>query len=115
MTDDLFFDIKHEQSGNIVELRFKPYWRNALLTGKKVCTTRTSKYGNPGDYFTAFWAKFKITAVHRVKLSTVRDYYWEKEGCTSPAHFESVWCSIHPAAMFKPDLIVYLHEFKKEI
>jgi hypothetical protein len=111
MQHDLFGE--DIQENKTVSIPFKTYWKSKLLAGLKTCTTRTAKYGKPGDTFSIFGGEFEIIDVVRVKLSTVKSDFYNKEGCLTPLVFEAAWCSVHPAAQFKPDLKVYLHFFRR--
>lgn len=107
-TSDIF-----DREKQPITMPFKTYWKAHLISGRKTCTTRVSKYGNIGDTFIAFGAKFVITDLKHTTLQDVRDNYHTKEGCVTPLVFEAAWCSIHPLARFKPELKVWLHFFEK--
>ena len=95
-----------------VSIPFRPAFKEALLSGVKTCTARTSKKGKPGDLFTAFGAVFQLMSVERVPLHEVADF-WYQEGCTDRNHFIAVWNEIHPRVGYRPKQLVYLHQFRK--
>ena len=97
---------------NIVKIPFKPYFREPMLAGTKVCTARTRRMGAGGDRFQAFGAWFDLKSVEEEPLHIVADL-WRPEGCTSREHFVDVWNEIHPRIGYVPHQIVYLHWFKK--
>jgi hypothetical protein len=96
---------------NIVTIKFKPYFKEPLLSGVKVCTARTKRLGKPGDMFEAFGAMFEMKSVSEEQLYFVADL-WHQEGCTSREHFMEVWKEIHPVAGYRPAQQVFLHRFK---
>lgn len=94
-----------------VEIPFLARFEQPMLTGKKTLTTRTHQYGDVGDWFVAFGAKFQITAIARMLLSSAPDL-WAKEGVESREEFMRVWSSLH-RGVWNPALSVYVHGFKK--
>ena len=95
-----------------ITIPFKSMFRDALLTGVKVCTARKKRMGKPGDRFLAFDQPFEILSVEDVSLDDVARL-WKDEGCTSRAHFIEVWNSIHPKVGYRETQRVYVHRFKK--
>lgn len=95
-----------------VKIQFKPYFKEPLLAGVKVCTARTKRMGEPGDTFEAFSATFEIVSVEEVRLYEVASL-WREEGCTSEEHFKQVWREIHPVVGYGAYNLVKLHRFKK--
>jgi hypothetical protein len=96
---------------NIVTIKFKPYFKEPLLSGVKVCTARTKRMGASGDRFMAFETWFEIKSVTEESLHFVADL-WQQEGCTSREHFLEVWREIHPVVGYRPKQVVFLHRFK---
>ena len=97
---------------NIVKIPFKPYFKEPLLSGVKVCTARTKRMGAVGDRFMAFDTWFEIKSVTKEDLTFVADL-WHQEGCTSREHFIEVWNEIHSTTGYRPAQQVFLHRFKK--
>lgn len=97
---------------SMVQIKFKPYFREPMLAGVKTCTSRTKRMGEAGDRFAAFGATFQLLAIDDVSLYEV-SLLWKEEGCTSREHFLQVWNEIHPRAGYSDYQRVYLHAFKK--
>lgn len=110
--EELFPTINYTAPRQIT-MHFKAYWKQALLSGKKTSTTRTFKSSKQGDTFEAYGGTFEIVNICKVKLGTVHTDFWKDEGCDSPEHFEQVWCSIHPLARLKPELLVWIYFFRR--
>ena len=90
---------------------FKAEWEKAMKNGSKSVTSRTRRYGHPGEHFTAFGCIFKIWAVDKIKLGAVAKYFCSEEGCNRPSEFKEAWIKLHPKAGFKPEQQVYMHRF----
>lgn len=95
-----------------VNIKFKPYLKEPMLSGVKTCTSRTKYMGKPGDTFAAFGAQFELLSIEEVRLYEVASL-WREEGCTSEDHFKEVWREIHPVVGYGDYNIVKLHRFKK--
>jgi hypothetical protein len=96
-----------------IQMPFLYSFKEPLLTGIKVCTSRTRKMGKPGDTFTAFGQEFQINYVWGTSLGIVAKTLWAKEGVKSPLEFEGVWREIHPRKGFDPGQLVYVHNFSR--
>ena len=96
-----------------VEIPFEERWRTGMLSGKKIYTTRTKKYGKPGDTFEAFGALFELKSILRPYLGSVAKAYFKGEGCGKPIEFVEIWRQLHPRKGFDPLQIVYLHIFER--
>jgi hypothetical protein len=79
----------------LIDLPFSERMKQALLSGRKSCTTRRTRKGDPGDWFEIDGETFRILDVHEAPLRMVRDVLYRLEGCTSPNDFECVWRSLH--------------------
>lgn len=95
----------------IVEIPFMPAFRLPMLTGRKTATTRTKRYGWPGDTFTTFNVRFLLTGVKRLALQTVAHSYYQQEGFDTPTDFIRCWRVLHPRKGYVPKQYVYLHIF----
>ena len=84
-----------------------------MLTGKKIATTHTKKYGNGGDLFCAFGHSFQLTKVNKVYLQDVCSIYYTQEGFNSQPEFIDCWKKLHPRSGYQPEKEVWLHEFKR--
>ena len=96
-----------------VKIPFKEDFKELLLKGGKTATSRTKQYGQQGDTFAAFGAEFEITAVERHPLRVVKWHFYKQEGFYSPEGFGKVWDLIHPRRGYAPDLLVWVHFFKR--
>ena len=96
-----------------VNLPFKRMFKDTMLNNLKTCTSRTKKYGSPGDTFDIFGATFKITAVESKKLEDVANHLYRFEGFAHPSGFIFIWQRIHPNAGYRPEQEVYVHWFQK--
>lgn len=101
-----------EQIKQQINIPFKPFFREPILSGTKRYTSRTRIMGKPGDRFLAFGATFELLSVEDCDLYSVA-LLWKEEGCRSREHFIEVWNEIHPRKPFNPINRVYLHHFKK--
>ncbi len=97
----------------MIEIPFRPHFREDLLCGKKTCTARNKKYGQRGEAFKAFGELFQITKIQRLPLSNVKGRLFLQEGCESPEHFQRIWEEIHPRKGFDPLQEVWVHFFRR--
>lgn len=97
-----------------VEIPFKERFRKPMLDGTKTMTSRTKRYGNVGDTFTAFGAIFKITDVYKMRLSFIIYDHYKEEGFDSIKEAMEVWKQIHPIKGYVPDWLLWVHVFKSE-
>lgn len=97
----------------IVYIAFKDRFRQPMLGGIKVCTSRNKPHAAIGDYFIAFDTYFEIIGLYQLPLGQVAKYLWKEEGCKSEQDFISIWKSIHPYKGFDPNWLVYVHVFNK--
>lgn len=93
-------------------LPFLPRFSEPILEGEKTMTARVRKYPE-GELLATPWGDvIAIRSVVKLTLQGVRDLYWREEGCESKEDFQRVWESIHPLAGFRPDQVVFLHQFE---
>ena len=89
----------------------------AAIGGEKECTTRSSRYGVPGDTFpvedprSKYVHTFELTKVEPRTLVDVRDHLWKEEGFTSPGDFEEFWKKIH-YNNYRGGRIYFVHWFR---
>ena len=91
---------------------FRHEFKNRMLTGKKIATSRTKRYGMAGDRFNVFGQDFEILSCERVMLGDVAKIYHSQEGFPTPEAFLELWAEIHPKAKFDLTKPVWLHRFK---
>ena len=96
-----------------IEIPFRADMREAIIAGNKYCTSRSKKYGRPGDTFKIGAKTYVLTAVLRRSLGTVASMYYEAEGTDSPDAFRSLWAEIHPRKGFDPCQMVWVHHFRE--
>ena len=95
-----------------IHIPFTKQFKEPMLSGRKTVTSRTRRHGYAGDTFQAWGRTFEIIGVHKMLLITVRDLWYEDEGCKSPKEFEDTWMKLHRRRGFVPEEVVWLHEFK---
>jgi hypothetical protein len=95
-----------------VDIAFLPDFREALTTGAKTATTRTSRHAKVGDTFSIFGHKFRVRAVVPMRLRDVHDFWWREEGVRDPLEFRRVWMRLHPRRGFVDSDRVFLHLFR---
>ena len=95
-----------------VNIPFRVDIIRALFEGRKTATSRTKRFGIPGDTFSVSGQLFRILKVRTEKLSIVARKYWAKEGFGSPQEFIATWERIHPRKGWDPEQVVFLHEFE---
>lgn len=91
---------------------FQQRFKIPLIHGTKTWTSRTKRYGKPGDTFEVFDHTFLIEKVERRTLEDVANH-WKEEGCSCWADFVDVWNSIHRRKGFNPWQRVYVHVFRR--
>lgn len=84
-----------------------------LEAGEKTATTRTERYGDPGDRFRAAGRLYELTHVVRVTLDVVDENFYAEEGARSPSEFRDVWRDIHYGRGYEPGWKVWLHLFRE--
>ena len=97
---------------NIIEIPFHADMAKAVKMGKKDCTSRNKKYGEPGDAFYIEGKVYVLTRVHRVELKAVAQHLYDREGFSSPEEFTEYWKMLHPRNGWEPERQVWLHEFE---
>ena len=96
-----------------IKIPFLKEFRESMLSGKKTKTSRTKRYGKPGDTFEAFEAVFELTDVQKKALVTVAHLYYKEEGFENKEDFIACWEKLHPKKGYVPNLLVWLHSFRK--
>jgi len=97
-----------------IHIPFQDRFREPMLNGIKIMTSRTKKYGHKGDFFRIFGAPFLLTEEpHLEQLGFIAKHFWQKEGVESEADFVLLWGQIHPYRGFDSKQLVYLHEFRR--
>jgi len=101
-----------------IEIPFNSRFLIPLLSGKKIATTRSRRYGKIGDYFQLqnhkgkdSDVKFKIISISREKLGDIAMELYHEEGFGSIEEFKEFWLTIH--RKWEPNKKYYLHIFKR--
>lgn len=96
-----------------INLPFQPEFEASMLSGKKTVTTRTRRFGYPGDLFEAFGRVFVLTEVYPTFLDVVIALHYLEEGFNSPQEFIDLWDRLHRGVPYlkRPGRPVYFHRF----
>lgn len=96
-----------------VFIPFQPEFEQSMLMGEKTATTRTRRFGSPGDWFKQFGAIFILTEVYSLPLSRAIYCHYLEEGFSSPHAFRDFWNKLHPYVLYaqRPSRRVFLHRF----
>jgi hypothetical protein len=104
-------------SGRKIGIAFRDDMRQAILEGRKCCTSRHTKKGSPGDFFILGKPYeqriFRLTRVSKLTLDFVAHVCYRDEGTASPAEFIALWEELYPGRGFEPNLVVYTHFFEE--
>jgi len=108
---------QHEPAGTFdgewIDIPFNEWSEKRLREGRKTATTRTKRYGDPGDRFRAAGANYELTHVVKVPLGIVAEQFYDVEGARTTAAFVEVWEDIHYRRGFERDWEVWLHLFRE--
>ncbi|QLH74998.1 MAG: hypothetical protein HPY73_05785 [Methanomassiliicoccales archaeon] len=85
---------------------------SAALSGRKTMTSRTRRYGRPGDTFRIEGRRFRLISVRKECLVAVAYLYYEAEGFDSPQAFIDCWNMLHPRRRYRHDQMVWVHRFR---
>lgn len=97
-----------------VTIPFQEDFKDPMLEGRKNYTSRTKKYGKPGDTFTCFGTTFTIEGVVKAPLWYVAQYLYQGEGFATREDFIKCWERLHPRKGYVPDQQVWVHFFLKK-
>jgi hypothetical protein len=90
---------------------FAPLAVESIAAGRKTMTTRTKRYGHPGDVLVSPAGPIVLEAVDRVALEEVEAKHYRAEGFDTPDGFRREWRRLHPRNGWEPKQWVYLHRF----
>lgn len=96
-----------------VFIPFQPKFEKSMLSGNKTATTRTTRFGYPGDWFEAFGRVFTLTEVYPTFLDVAISRHYLEEGFNSPQEFIDLWDRLHHGVPYlkRPGRSVYFHRF----
>lgn len=97
----------------LVDIPMNDWSTERLQAGEKTATTRTRRYGEPGDRFEAAGNVYELTHVVKVPLEVVTRDFYDVEGADTPEEFVEVWEDIHHRKGFVADWMVWLHLFRE--
>ena len=99
--------------------RFHPEMLQALLEGRKRCTTRREKIGQPGDRFVLKPGKdllgitFLIKDIRSLPFGTIASKYYICEGFKTEQAFRTFWVRIHRGQLPADDQARWLHVLER--
>ena len=86
--------------------------------GTKTATSRTKRYGIPGDVFesglvdsTGKLRRYVITTIMKMALGEVAEKHYIEEGAISKEEFVHIWKQVYPLRGFVPSQVVFFHRF----
>lgn len=99
----------------IVSIPFNQWSKRRIAEGKKTATSRSSKYGEPGDRFWCNGVLWKLTDVIEIPLQEVIDKHFRVEGAVTRKELINVWNEIHPKHTYErnPNRPVWFHRFEQ--
>ncbi|MBU9720761.1 MULTISPECIES: ASCH domain-containing protein [Bacillaceae] len=92
----------------------KPEDIEKALAGKKTATRRNGRYADPGEIMVLEGKRFKVERVYRQTLGDLTDEIAVQEGYNNLEEYKNSILSIHPGMPWKPQMKVWVHEFKAE-
>jgi hypothetical protein len=75
--------------------KFSKAMKQAVLEGRKSCTTRTERKGEVGDKWPLGHMILEYTKIERHTLDYVATTLYREEGFQSPDEFRDTWCRLH--------------------
>lgn len=94
-----------------IYIPFLPQFEKPMLESRKTLTTRSKKYGSPGDTFEIFGARFRLLEVRKdLLLNSCRQYL--AEGFRNSTAFICCWNKLHPRKGYQPGETKWLHYFE---
>lgn len=90
-----------------INISFHPEMQAATLAGRKICTTRPEKKGEPGDCFQVGDYRYRLVDVEPCQLCDVAEELYRFEGFKSTIQFADFWSSIY--GKFEYGLEVFVH------
>ena len=102
-----------------INIPFLPRFHDAIADGTKTWTSRRKPYGKAGQLLVAFADSasdrlyLRLVRVFKMPLQEVAINHYKEEGCASPWSFIALWDEIHPRVGFRPDELVWVHEFRR--
>ncbi len=79
----------------LITIPFSPEMTRAILDGYKCCTTRSKRYGNPGDRFQLEGQTYRILDIKKHTLIHISSQLYRLEGFVSEDEFIAFWKHLH--------------------
>jgi len=95
----------------LIQIPFSKKMEIAVIEGRKCCTTRSKRYGSPGDEFKLSDGLYRIVDVQIMTLKKVMWDLHKLEGTNTMSDFEVLWRSLH-RGHFSADKEYYVHFFQ---
>jgi len=100
-----------------IDIPFNEWSIEKLTAGIKRATTRTKKYGEPGDIFpvklnNGLTATYQLDFVVQLPLWFIARYLHKTEGADIQKEFEDVWHGIHSRKKWTGHELLWYHYFK---
>lgn len=96
-----------------IKIPFRSEMKAEIMRGRKTCTSRTRKYGDPGDTFEAGEGVYVLTAAKKETYKFIKETLFKQEGFDTPEAFEKLWYQIYPRHIPQPDEQFWVHYFKE--
>ena len=98
-----------------INIPFSPDMAEAVITGRKTCTTRTKRYGKPGDTFIVKSKEMELVDVSQVTVGYVAFCLHQEEGFHSVEGFINKWKELYPRKGYVQSPLVWLHIFEEKL
>ncbi len=85
-----------------------------IKSGDKISVRRNDRYADPGDELELKGQAFIIKDVYPQKLKDMTDEMANQEGYANLGEYKEALTSIHQGAVWDPESIVWVHEFKQK-
>jgi hypothetical protein len=101
-------------STTYIKIPFREDMEEAIISIDKDWTTRSKKYGKPGDFFFVKDRRVRLLGHMRLPLWVVAKYGYRHEGVNSEEEFIELWKEIHPRKGWTPNELRWTHVFQVE-
>lgn len=91
---------------------FHPRFVRVIKEGAMTMTARRRAYGSAGDVVASPAGPLKLVEVRQLTLDEIATRFWLQAGARSPRDFIDTWNDLTPESQFRPNEVVWLHEFR---
>jgi hypothetical protein len=95
-----------------IKIPFNDWSEERLKLMVKNATSRTKKYGEPGDTFIVDGTEYMLELVIQLPLWFIAQELFRAEGAMNTIEFIDIWKSIHPLKGYVSTQVVWYHHFK---